>query len=123
MAELIFDILWKIFPAMRERYPEGDSWFDAEDALYHINFYLTCGLFGVLLSNIIWPLSVGTSVGWTVGLGIHILFKELIQDGHLKEIWNKSMKRAEMTDFKADLITRFAGLLIPLIFTVIILVR
>ena len=68
-----------------------------EDATYHISFYLKWGW-------IVPPI-------WIV----QILWRECITDGHLKRIIKKTEGPWTLIDFKTDLLTRFAGLAIPML--------
>ena len=114
MQDYILYILLKI-PCMKKRYPKGlKDPLKMEDASFHVNFYLTLGL---LINILALHFSPWINMG-LVALFIHIFVKELILDGHLKRIWNKTESPKVLLDLKADLITRLAGLVIPAVIAI-----
>ena len=115
MTDLILYILLKI-PCMSKRYPKGLSDMLAlEDASYHVNFYKDAWMFVILQVFVgpwvmlIFPLLV-----------IHILVKEFILDGHARRMWEGSETPAAQLDLYCDLITRGAGLILPLIASILV---
>jgi len=102
MTKILFKLAYKISKTLKERYPEVTN-FNCEDAYYHISFYLTWGLFINILSLVISKYFLFMNLG----LIVQIFYKELIIDGHLKRILNKTEANSQFLDFKSDLITRF----------------
>ena len=129
MTDLVLYILWR-HTLLRERYPQGfpRPWsadnHAMEDAAFHCNYYLSWGMLAVVLSAIgstLWPWAL---LGLAVlpGLAIHALWRECITDGHVARIRAGTEKHEELLDFKADLITRHAGLIVPAICAVAVII-
>lgn len=124
MTTFILQLFYRFSKVLQQRYPDGpDNPYSAEDAIYHVNFYLTIGLFSTALAAI--PL---TLTKWSLlallaipVLALQAVHKELIIDGHLKRIRDKTETPEGLLDMKADLITRFAGLALPALLVPIIL--
>jgi len=123
MTDLILKLLWML-PLFKKRYPNPHLYYgifpsrkDLDDAAWHISFYMELGLFALLGMIFLSP--------W-VGLffplaAIQILIEEFSWDGHYKRIKNGTETEMELVDLKTDLITRYAGLLIPAILAVFLI--
>lgn len=118
MTQFLFKFFWSKIKILQQRYPVIDP-FACEDAYYHINFYLTWGLF----INV-WALLLTPYIFLLDGvLVIQVLFRELITDGNLKRIIDKTETPEQLLDFKSDLITRYIAfsVLIPLVIISVVL--
>lgn len=102
MKYKLLNIFYKLSKILQQRYPIVSDDL-CEDAYYHISFYLKYGW----ILPWLWP--------------IQILYRELIEDKHLKRILNKTETPEELLDLKADIITRFIGLSVPLAIESVIL--
>ena len=123
MADVILYLFYRFSETLKQRYPDGftkpfvaDN-MKMEDAIFHFNWY---NGIGGHLNTVAAVLAFGVSAWWLLlllghgALAAQAVHRELIVDGHLKRIKDGTETPEQLLDMKADLITRGAGLLIPI---------
>lgn len=129
MTDLILYILWR-HTLLRERYPQGfpQPWcadnVAMEDAVFHCNWYLGWGMLAVVAAAIGALFTPWWLLALLVlpGLSAHAFWRELVTDGHARRISDGTETAEELLDCHADLITRHAGLIVPAICAVALIV-
>lgn len=120
MTDLLLYILWR-HTLLRERYPAGfpRPWsadnVAMEDGVFHLNWYQGWGMLAGVAAAIAalfsaWALFALLALPALAG---HALWRECLTDGHLRRINDGTETAEQLLDFKADLITRLAGLIVP----------
>ena len=129
MTDLVLYILWRWSDVLRARYPQGfpRPWcadnVAMEDGVYHANFYFGWGLLAVDLAAIgavFSPWAVFALVALPA-LAFQALWRECVTDGHCTRIRAGTETAEQLLDFKADIITRLAGLIVPAICGLIVI--
>lgn len=130
MADVILYLFYWFSDTLKARYPDGftkpfvaDN-VKMEDAVYHFNLYNGIGgHFNVVAAVLAFAVSAWFSfmLVFHLGMIVQAIYKEFITDGHWKRIKAGTETEAELLDFKADLITRGAGMIFPILGAVLIL--
>lgn len=128
MTDLVLYILWRRSEILRERYPHGfpRPWsadnVAMEDAVFHLNFYQSWGMLAVVVAAIGVLFSPWALIALSAlpALSIHAFYRELITDGHAERYHDGTESIEELLDCRADLITRHAGLIIPSILAIVL---